>query len=232
MLRLTRRCCLAVALSGVVVVSPSASLAALIVPVSQARSVTATASHPSGVPSSDTESAPDFGPFNVTALASSGPIGDLTRASANQTSLIGDDKITLSATLIAVLGLLGGTANASSSFDVTFDLLTTSNYSFFPAASIDSFRSASGRLSKSDGTVLYGFSSSSGGGGTLEAGRYRLELSSSNTGVPASIAASGGQSFQLAFTAIPEPSTAWLVSAGILAMGAAHQRRPTRRARD
>ena len=148
-----------------------------IVPVSQARSVTAEASHPFGSPSSQTVTAPDFGPFHGIADASSGPApGDLAGATAEQHSTIGVDFLQLSVDGWAHPSLFSGLgdATATSNFDVTFDLLVTSEYFLFHLVSPTPFRIQGGRLSGPDG-VIAEFLHPTAESGVLSPGRYRLE---------------------------------------------------------
>src|SRR5262245_27720834 len=164
----------AAAAACLVALSAYASVAAPILPVSQARSVSATASHPLGTPSSDSESAPDFGPFAGSASAVSGPIGDRLIASVTHDSTIGADRIDLLVDGLALLALVGGVATVSSSFDVTFDLLVESDYSLFYDGHRNQFVSTGGTLSDDQG-VIVDLHPLTARIGTLSPGRYRLE---------------------------------------------------------
>jgi hypothetical protein len=221
----TARSCLSAAVLCLVALSPSASVATPIVPVSQTRSVTAAASHPFGTPSSDSESAPDFGPFDGYASATSAYFADFVRAEAQQTSTIGADRILLSVDGYAVFGLYGGTATATSAFDVTFDLLVESEYNLFYQSINNFFVTTSGALSDSGGVLVQLFPNTAQTG-TLAPGRYRLEAFATGHEAPDSVEGQLFQQLTLEFTPIPEPSTAWLLAGGIVALAAA--RRPNR----
>jgi len=71
----------------------ASSSSAQIVPVAQARSVHAEASHFLGTPSSDTDVAVDFGPYDGRAGASSGSQFEFSYAAARQISTIGYNRI-------------------------------------------------------------------------------------------------------------------------------------------
>lgn len=205
-----------------VALSPSASVAALIDPVSQTRTVTAATTHPFGTPSSSSMSAPDFGPFDGYASARSGS-GDYAEASVRQISTIGTDHIDLSVNGLTLFGTFGGTATASSLFDVTFDLLVESDYELFHQGTQNQFVSANGTLSDSGGVIatLYANTYFSG---TLSPGRYRLQLSAAGSGAFDYFDGSIYQNMNLAFTAVPEPATAWLVASGLLVLAATRKR--------
>lgn len=209
---------LAVAVLYLVAVSPSASVAALIVPVSQSRTVTASASHPFGTPSSDSESAPDFGPFDGSAYASSSYFADIVAASAQQTSTIGPDGIGLMVDGTAYFGLYGGTATATSSFDVTFDLLVASEFSLFYESISNFFVTTSGALLDSDGGVVVQLSGFTAETGMLDPGRYRLQAFATAQQAPDSFEGNVFQNLTLELTPIPEPSTALLLACGFAAL--------------
>lgn len=204
---------------------PSASVAALIVPVSQTRSVTAEASHPFGTPSSDSETAADFGPFDGHASASSAYFSDFVLADAQQTSTIGADRIDLSVDGYAAFGLYGGTATATSSFDVTFDLLVESEYNLFYQSINNFFVTTSGALSDSEGVLVQLFPNTAQTG-ILAPGRYRLEAFATAHQAPDTVEGRMYQQLTLEFTPIPEPSTALLLAAGLVVLAVTRERRP------
>jgi hypothetical protein len=203
----------------VVALHPSASRATTIVPVAQTRSVTATASHPFGTPSSQSQSASDFGPFNGHARADSVSGGDRTTADITQTSTIGTDRIDLVVDGRIDIGVFGGpdTGTASSLLDVTFDLTVASQYALSHAITFTG-NDVRVRLSDAQGVLveLLGFGVR---GGLLAPGRYRVEALFDADGV------AGGRQFlsqevTLLFTLVPEPSTAALLLSGIALLAA------------
>jgi hypothetical protein len=198
---LTPRTHLSAAVLSLVALSPSSSIAQ-IVPVSQARSVTAEASHPFGSPSSHTVTAPDFGPFHGIAGASSGPApGDLAGATAEQRSTIGADRLELSIDGWAHPSLFSGQgdATATSTFDVTFDLVVESDYFLFHLTSPTPFRVAGGTLSGPEG-VIAELGPMTAEFGILSAGRYRLEAFAIGTATPFFEDGRLSQQLSLAFT--------------------------------
>jgi hypothetical protein len=152
--------------------------AQLIVPVSQTRSVTAEASSPNGSPSSNSAAAPDFAPFDRTVYASSGTWTPPARASARQTSAIGADRITVGVNLSAYYDYGGGTARATSVFDVTFDLPDGLDYQLWSSGG--GYRPPQMVLSGPEGEITH-LSGPGSVTGTLPPGRYRLQSTAIQT---------------------------------------------------
>jgi Thrombospondin type 3 repeat len=176
-----KRTCLSVATLSFIALSPSSS-GAQIVPVSQTRTITAEASHPLGTPSFASASAPDFGPFDesVSARSEGLGVGDVASAAVAQNSTIGDDLITLTVDGMALFSSFSGqgTATATSTFDVTFDLVTESDFSLFYFGDETIFVTALGALSDSEGVIVdFGGGGPRAEQGILSPGRYRLEVS-------------------------------------------------------
>jgi hypothetical protein len=235
------------ALLSLLCVAPLVALeaaAAILVPVSQDRRVTATAEFWLPVAQTDSESfsATDFGPFSEMAGAMLDQDGDSISASASQTSSFGDSGIQASGSAAAMdpnaaIFLGDGTAQANSTFVLTFDLLSAVDYFF----SADLTASASGpgassrlRLTGPGGILFdeliftpdefFGFGQFSG---TLLPGQYTLEAFANAT-FPAGSGAStrsASYSVDLSFTPVPEPGTGLLVSLGLLGPAAARTSR-------
>jgi hypothetical protein len=157
------------------IAAPSA--ADLLVPVAQARSVTARASHPSGTPSYESIAAPDFTPFTANASASSGTTG-FDSASSSQDSTIGARGIDGHCTVWSLIDRPEqiGTAQATCIIDVTFDVTETVAYrlnlsfSYGPNARSEDELILSG----TDG-VIHSSSGPTDQRGALAPGRYRLQ---------------------------------------------------------
>jgi hypothetical protein len=226
---------------------PLAAGAAMIVPVSQTRTVTASARVTGGPLVTSSFSAADFSPWDETAGAESvhptGP-GWYYRTGVSQTSTLGEDR--LSAHLQVSFGTSfsgpGGTGSAVSLFDVTFDLLESANYQL--GNGLEPFLFGSGlhvvRLRNESGQViaqpLPGYYYPPGSddllawtsvvSGVLPAGRYRLTSEWSGYPLdPGSLNAAA----VLLFTPIPEPGSALLVALGLGALAARKKsRRPNR----
>src|SRR5262245_29775462 len=219
------RMCLSVAALCLVA---SASLATPVVPVAQIRSITASASHPSGTPATDTQAAPDFGVFGKRARAISGPAGQAIDVFIQQRSTIHDDAIHMLVDGIALRSVAGvGDGSASSIFDVSFDLTVTSEYELMYNGLVTGFTTSSGSLSDATG-VLLDFLPDTSQTGILGPGRYRIEIFSSGIAADFEEDAHIHQHLDLFFTPVPEPSTAALVAAGVavlaLSRGSARRR--------
>jgi hypothetical protein len=152
---------------------------AQIVPVAQTRIITAEASHPQGIPSSQSAEAADLGPFDEQVGAISGDLSTfdpVSQASASQRSTIGKDRIAATSHLLAFHDANGqGTARATAIFDVTFDLPVESDYFLFHRAPIDGVHNlAGGTLSDSQG-ILVSIGLSTARFGILPPGRYHLQ---------------------------------------------------------
>jgi hypothetical protein len=237
--------------AGLVVVSfvPLAAAATLIVPVSQTRSVTASADAIQGDPAFQSFSAPDFGTFNQTARAISCSVAipnQCMSTSVKQTSTIEDTRLTSSLVVGANwTPYASGPMSTQSIFDVTFDLTAPASYKLGNGKVTDLLGSGTHTVTLSDesGEVIkklfsgYYFPTTpppggytdllgwvSTGSGVLQPGRYRMTAQWDQ----ASPADPGGVNAAavLLLTAIPEPSTGLLVLGGLL--GLAGQRRRSR----
>src|SRR5262245_10322012 len=133
-----------------------------IVPVSQDRTVSASATSPLNPPSSASFSAPDFAPFVQQASASSCCLFPISNASASQNSTIGGTQIGGNLTADGT-----NSGQASSVFDVTFDVtetvayqLTTSGFGVNEVGSASQisatfvFSGPGGVISQASGTTL------------------------------------------------------------------------------
>jgi len=229
------------ALAAAFVAVPLAAGATLIVPVSQARSVSASASVTGGQPSSSSFSASDFGPWDQTATAGSSrvnPSGTMTN-SVRQRSTIGESSLSSEidgGMLRTEFG--GGSGSTQSVFDVTFDLTGTASYKLANGLNQSSLIGHVVTLYDVNGQViaqpiarmfpvgypdaydLMGLAT-----GVLGAGRYRLTVQWNRNGV----ADFGPDStfdgvMNLAFTPIPEPGTVPLFVLGLGALAARRQR--------
>ena len=197
-----------------------ASLAAPIVPVSQTRSLAASASHPSGTPSSDMQAAPDFGEFSERASATSGPLGDRVQVFVQQRSMIHEDSIHMVVDGLGLRSLTGGDGDASSIFDVSFDLTVTSEYDLMYNGLASSFTSTGGALSDSTG-VLLDFLPVTEQTGILGPGRYRIEIFATGRAADTEDEGRIHQHLDLFFTPVPEPSTASLLVAAFAVLAVA-----------
>jgi hypothetical protein len=233
----------AAAALALVLGSPLAAFAAMIVPVSQTRSVTASAQVSGGPLSSSSFSASDFGLFDQTASAESvhpsGP-GWRVGTSVSQLSTIGADRLTahLEIGYGAPFGTPVGSALTQSLFDVTFDLLESANYqlgngkdpnSFGSGSHVVTLRNESGQVIAQPGAGHYFPHGSddllawtSVASGVLAPGRYRL-TAEWNQGVPAD-PDSWDAAVVMLFTPIPEPGSALLVALGLGALAARRAR--------
>jgi hypothetical protein len=221
---------------------PLAATAALIVPVSQTRSVTAFADADPGDPSSSSFSAGDFGTFQKSASAHSAypsASGWYFSNGISQTSTIGEDRLTANLTASYDHVFANGTAYTRSLFDVTFDLLEPASYTLGngEAASFNfgvlpphtvTLRDELGQVIAQPRADYYPFGSSSFVGwasvrsGVLAPGRYRMtaEWYQPSPGDPDSWRASA----LLVLTPIPEPGTALLVALGLGGLAARRTR--------
>jgi Thrombospondin type 3 repeat len=152
--------------------------AAQIVPVAQARSVSAEANHPLGTPSSDSEAAADFAPFDAVVGVRSGlldVVNNYSRAAARQVSTIGSDRIDARLEVTAWTDEVGrGLATATSILDVTFDLLAESDYSFGWFGVLSFGQTIQATLYGPDGGIIEEVCCDNGRG-IVPPGRYRIE---------------------------------------------------------
>jgi hypothetical protein len=213
---------------------PLAAAAALIVPVSQTRSVSASAQITGGPLVTSSFSASDFGVFDQVASANSvhpaGP-GWFVATGVGQTSTIGEDRLSahLEIGFSWPFGAPGGSASTQSIFDVTFDLLESANFELGNGKDPNSFGSGSHvvTLRNESGLVIaqpfagYYFPHGSDdllawtsvASGVLQPGRYRL-TAEWNQGFPAD-PGSWDAAAVLLFTPIPEPGAALLLALGL-----------------
>lgn len=218
---------------------PLAAGAALIVPVSQTRTVSASAQITGGPLVSSSFSASDFGVFDQAAGATSvhpaGP-GWYVSTGVGQTSTIGDDFLSahLEIGFGWPFGAPGGTAQTQSIFDVTFDLLEPANFQLGNGKDPNSFGSGTHAVTlrnelgqviaqpfaghyfphgSDDLTAWFSVAS-----GVLAPGRYRL-TAEWNQGFPAD-PGTWDAAAVLLLTPIPEPGTALLLALGLGALAA------------
>ena len=222
---------------------PLAAGATMIVPVSQTRSVSASAQVSGGPLVSSSFSASDFGVFDQVAGATSvhpaGP-GWYVSTGVGQTSTIGEDRLTahLEIGFEWPFGSPGETAQTQSLFDVTFDLLGPASYelgngkdpnSFGSGTHVVTLRNESGQViaqpfaghyfPHGSDDLLGWFSVASG---VLAPGRYRM-TAEWNQGFPPD-SGSWDAAAVLLLTPIPEPGTALLLGLGLGALGARRAR--------
>jgi hypothetical protein len=220
-------------------VGAEAADAALINPVSQTRTISASAQNCDSVDcftDSQSDSATDFGPFDSTATAQV-DVSGVVSASAQQQSSIGPSVVLVYGSADSP-GFIPSSnprdSSASSHFELTFDVLQPLTYTLYafgyvresdPGPSGSShFRLAGGPGNET--IVDVGTISDSGFGpfpeqGALLPGRYTL-LAESQVWTPSpSISAS----YSVEFTVVPEPSTGLLLAGGLLALAARRQRR-------
>lgn len=192
----------------------SASLATTIDPVSQTRSITASASHPAGTPSSNTLAASGFGAFQRRVRATSGPVGDVTDVFIQQSSMIHEDSIHMVVDGIGLRSLAGlGDGSASSIFDISFDLTVTSSYELMYNGLVGTLTSTGGALSDATGVIL-DLLPVTQQSGILNPGRYRIEIFANGSAADTEDAGRIHQHLDLTFTPVPEPSTAALIASG------------------
>jgi hypothetical protein len=213
---------------------PLGSAAQLVDPISQTRSVSASADSNPGEPSSVSHSAPGFGAFHATAGAYSfNPGLDPTGAirccglvsSLTQRSIIEPTRLWVDGTgRMYYEQLGGGTASTSLVYDVTFDLTAPSRYdvvTFFQSGYGGTF---SATLWDHTNAVVFSLGGFQARVGTLLPGQYRFEVLLSRTSVGVDVPDGSFQGWaDLNFTLIPEPGTASLFGLG-LAMLAARRR--------
>jgi hypothetical protein len=223
--------------------SPLAAFAAMIVPVSQTRSVSASAQVSGGPLVSNSFSASDFDPWNQfaggTSVHPAGP-GWYVSSSVSQNSTIGPDSLSahLQIGFGAPFGTPIGSAQTQSLFDVTFDLLESANFklgngktpnSFGSGTHVVTLRNESGQVIAQPGANFYFPAGSndltawmSVASGVLAPGRYRL-TAEWNQGVPAD-PDSWNAAVVMLFTPIPEPGSALLLALGLGALAARRAR--------
>ena len=233
----------AAAALALVLGSPLAASAAMIVAVSQNRSVSASAQVIGGPLVSNSFSAGDFGVFDQSAGGISnhpaGP-GWYVQSGVRQKSTIGPDSLSahLQVGFAAPFGTPIGSAQTQSLFDVTFDLLESANFElgngkepspFGSGLHVVTLRNESGQVIAQPGSGYY-FPQGSDDllawasvvSGVLAPGRYRL-TAEWNQGVPADPGSLNAAVVML-FTPIPEPGTALLVALGLGALAARRAR--------
>lgn len=231
---------------------PLGAAAALIVPVSQTRSVSAFAQIDAsgGLPDSSSYSAGDFAPWNQTAGATSyhpaGP-GWYVGNSVRQTSTIGEDRLVAHVAgsfggAGGVFGPYGGTVDTQSIYDITFDVLEPVTYqlgnglvetAFGLGSHVVTLRNESGQVLAQPSADYYVVGSDSPtnsflskASGALEPGRYRL--TAHWDGGFAFDAGSWNAGMAMRFTAVPEPGTASLLALGLVALAARREPAPVR----
>jgi hypothetical protein len=217
---------------------PLAAAAALIVPVSQTRSVSASAQKPSGAPVTSSFSAGDFGPFDQTASATATDNNGFVTSTVRQTSSIGESSIS-SMLQGFFTHQLGGAASTQSIFDVTFDLTAPASYqlgngqvayAFGYGTHAVTLRDANGQvIAQPPLGYYYPFDSPvlgpawvSVSSGVLAPGRYRMtaQWDRGTPGDPGSWYAGA----VLSLTAVPEPGSALLLALGLGALAARRAR--------
>ena len=236
--------------TGFVVVSalPLAAAATLIVPVSQTRSVTASADATQGDPAFQSFSAPDFGTFNQTAGAISCSVAlpnQCMSTGVKQTSTIEDTRLTSSLVVGASwTPFASGPMSTQSIFDVTFDLTAPASYKLGNGKVTDLLGSGTHTVTLSDetGEVIKKLFSAyyvpttpppggytdllgwvSTGSGVLQPGRYRM-TAQWDQGSPADPGGVNAAAVLL-LSAIPEPGSGLLVIAGLMGLAGWRSRR-------
>ena len=224
------------ALALCLVAWPLAAAADLIVPVSQTRTVTASAVAAGGTPSStSSHAATNFANFNQTASAGfpdpvHNPTGTLPccrwTSRLGQVSRIEPSRLYADASGSAYYTEIVGVSvrgSASSVYDITFDLTAPSSYFLISFHSSTYFTTHTATLYDAGGAVIKHVAGMSGAAGTLMPGQYRFLVV---TALPErSITDSGGYEpyrgwADLTFTLIPEPGTASLLGLGLAMLGA------------
>jgi hypothetical protein len=195
----------ALAAAGLLLLAAPSS-ADLIVPVAQARSVTAEANHPAGTPDYQSAEAPDFAAFGAHVIASSGDGASVVSASANQSSTIGADRIDGRCTVQSLIDRPEhrGQGQATCIIDVTFDVEAAINYRLNVSFSYGPNDRSQDELilTGPDGVIV----SSSGfldRRGTLAPGRYRLQstgIQNASFGTPSQYVLSSLLTFEVTTT--------------------------------
>jgi hypothetical protein len=223
-------------LAAVALCLPLAAAAAMIVPVSQTRTVSAFAQVGGGVPASGSFSAPDFGPWNQaaggTAYHPAGP-AYFAVSSVRQTSTIEDDRLSSGVTSEMYYAYTyDAPLTQDSLFDVTFDLLEPARFSLVNSVLLDPepnllFGEQLVTLMDENGDVVVqrnAFNLPHPGfippafTGMLAAGRYRVVADWNRFFHDRSAPMTGN--FDLVFTPIPEPGTALLLAFGLATVAA------------
>jgi hypothetical protein len=222
--------------------SPAAE-AALIIPVSQTRTVSAYAAWGSDA-DSRSESAPDFGLFQVSVSAQVDTPAGTVSSSGQQFSHIDSDRVFASgsAGFDALAGPLFPPASgrAASNFALTFEVAEPLDFYLAGEVRVSDFTpTLAGRamftLAGGPGnqTILSIFISDDSypmfEQGVLLPGRYTLAAESRIQDVTAIAEVSASYSFELFVVPIPEPSTGLLLGGGLVVLAA--RRRARRRTR-
>jgi hypothetical protein len=210
---------------------PIGAAAQLVDPISQTRSVSATADNNPGAPSSLSHSAPGFGAFDATAGAYSfdpglDPTGGLgccgTVSSLRQRSTIEADRLWVDGTgAMYYQELGGGTASTSLVYDVSFDLTAPSSYEVVTFLQTGYAGTFSATLWDASNAVVFSLGGFQFRNGTLLPGLYRFEVLLSRNAVGVDSADGFFQGWaDLNFTLIPEPGTASLLGMGLALLAA------------
>ena len=218
-------------MSALAMAWPVGSAAQLVDPVSQTRTVSASADNNPGNPVSTTQGAPGFGAFDATAGAYSfnpglDPTGSMgccgLVSSLRQRSTIEATRLWIDGTGAMYYQQLGsGTASTSLVYDVTFDLTAPSSYSVVTFLQTVYGATFSVKLWDYTNAVVFSLGGFQSSVGTLMPGQYRFEVLLSRNGVGVDVPDGSFQGWaDLNFTLIPEPGTASLLGLGLALLAA------------